>query len=262
LSKWFKERPELAKKYKTPASRRKYMNDMGIELLKNKKGEEGVLVSVQEEGTMMVRVGRKMSTSKEKHESHGDQDAQDARAAKLADQLAVKSYREEELVQEEESHSSSDSSGSSSDSDGSSSSGFGLSTQKRKGNNKAQVKAKPAAPTRSQAAPTRSSGTAVSGSSASKPVKESVKEEPKETKATKVLDNAQAALQALGALTFDMIWNPSVGSRERELQAKLHRAANSIVALQDLESPESAKLITALDEQSCRSRLCRACVAT
>ena len=131
LQKFFKDRPEL-KQHRTAQQRRKYFADSGIEMMPNKQGEEGVLLNVQEAGTMMVRVGRKMSSSKEKVEKHENQASQDAKHAKLSSQLEVKSYDKEVLEAAHQSSSSdSYSSSSSDDTSDSDESGFGLSAQKK-----------------------------------------------------------------------------------------------------------------------------------
>ena len=130
LQKFFKDRPEL-KQHRTAQQRRKYFADSGIEMMPNKQGEEGVLLNVQETGTMMVRVGRKMSSSKEKVEKHENQASQDAKHAKLSSQLEVKSYDKEVLEAAHQSSSSdSYSSSSSDDTSDSEESGFGLSAKK------------------------------------------------------------------------------------------------------------------------------------
>ena len=68
-----------------------------------------------------------------------------------------------------------------------------------------------------------------------------------ENRTGKASDNAQAALHALHSLTFESIWNPAVGSRERDIQAKLHRAESCILALNELETPGTVKLIECID---------------
>ena len=240
------------------------MNEHDIQLMKSKSGEEGILLSVQEEGTMMVRVGRKVSTSKEKREDHADQDGQDAKHAKLSEQLQVKSYRETDLDQKPESSSSSLSSSSSDSSDSndsSSESGFALTSKKPKptgaGNKtKAKQAGHPTATGASGASQVKVKKTSFSLS----PPTSGKEEVRSENRGAKSLDNAHAALQALGSLSIDVLWNPCVGSREREVQAKLQRATNSVLTLQDLDMPEARHAITALDDLSnrvnCMQNLC------
>ena len=241
LQKFFKDRPEL-KQHRTAQQRRKYFADSGIEMMPNKQGEEGVLLNVQEAGTMMVRVGRKMSSSKEKVEKHENQASQDAKHAKLSSQLEVKSYDKEVLEAAHQSSSSdSYSSSSSDDTSDTEESGFGLSAQKKNGKPKKKVKQ---TPTRVSTGPPSSSKGKKASPAASPPAKETSSSENRTGKAS---DDAQAALHALQALSFDSIWNPAVGSRERDIQAKLHRAETCILALNELETPGTMKLIECID---------------
>lgn len=241
------------------AQKKKYLQGQGIELLKNKAGEEGILITNQEEGTMMVRVGRKMATSKEKVETHQDQEAQDARHAKMSSQLQVKSYQAHELEQAVESSSaSSGSSSSSSDSDESSSDdfGFGRSKQKSKQKNTAAKTAKPKHRGAVSSAPSSQKKAGQTNLNIALNAASTDKKEDATARTVKLIDTANAALQALTQLSVEALWTPTVGSREREVSSKLSRAEHAASALGDLENPpdEAAPVAASLEEACSRVR--------
>jgi hypothetical protein len=90
------QRKKTSKKYKTVKQRRAWATDiLKLPIQKNDKGEDGVAIRIQAEGTMKMRSGRRLSSDKIKQTEHGTKDEQDHARSKNRDSMGIQAVDKE-----------------------------------------------------------------------------------------------------------------------------------------------------------------------